>query len=157
MFRAAFVLLILGLAAPVVNAQIYKWTDEQGHVHYGERPPAGQATTQIAAPPSAGSAAQSQSGGIGRIPLSNLPTLPPEEAERRRRIVEQMDAEREAKERAAFRDSDQGRLACGMLQAQLRDAESGVLRGHQGETRLTPAQQSQIVPALREQYERSCR
>jgi hypothetical protein len=34
-----FPVLIAGLSlAPIVQAQIYKWTDDQGNVHFGDKP-----------------------------------------------------------------------------------------------------------------------
>jgi hypothetical protein len=98
-----------------------------------------------------------QSGRSGSIPASSLPTLPPEEAERRRRIIEQMDREDEEKQRTALRDSPNGKQACAMLQGRIRDAESGVVRGGEEQTRLTAQQQTQIIAALRQQYEQACR
>ena len=39
---------ILLMAAPlVVNASVYKWVDENGKVHYGDRPQGGQPTVEI--------------------------------------------------------------------------------------------------------------
>ncbi len=158
MVSRASMLLTLCLATTVANGQIYKWTDEQGHVHYGDKPPAGQTARQVVAPsPSPGAAAQPKAGRSGAIPAPDLPKLPPEEAERRRRIVEQMDREDEEKQRAALRDSPDGRRACGMLQTQIWDAEAGVLRGRQGQRKLTVAEQSQILRALRQEYDKACR
>ncbi|MDD3447643.1 MAG: DUF4124 domain-containing protein [Gammaproteobacteria bacterium] len=37
----AIALLLLVLAAPAVAGGIYRWTDAQGQVHFGDRPPAG--------------------------------------------------------------------------------------------------------------------
>ena len=36
--RIAFWSLIACLIAPVVHSEIYKWTDENGRIHYGDRP-----------------------------------------------------------------------------------------------------------------------
>ena len=38
MFRHGLVLLLAILALPAA-AEIYKWTDAQGKVHYGDQPP----------------------------------------------------------------------------------------------------------------------
>lgn len=37
--RLLAALLFLGLTAPVWAGKIYTWTDEDGNVHYGDRPP----------------------------------------------------------------------------------------------------------------------
>lgn len=45
---------LLGFTSCAALAQVYKWVDEQGQVHYGARPPAGQSADQVriqAAPP----------------------------------------------------------------------------------------------------------
>ena len=45
------------LAAFAAHAQVYRWVDEQGKVHYGERPPTGAKASpvqdKLAAPPGA--------------------------------------------------------------------------------------------------------
>ena len=91
------------------------------------------------------------------LPASSLPKASAEEVERRRRIVEQMDRERDEKERAALRDSPDGQRYCAMMRTQISDAESGVLRGQSSERRLTAEEQRQILPALRDAYEKACR
>ena len=45
-FLAALALSAL-LASPAGFAQLYKWVDDQGKVHYGDRPPEGAALKQI--------------------------------------------------------------------------------------------------------------
>ncbi len=39
-------LIALTLAITSVQAQVYKWKDESGVVHYGQRPPAGQSSAE---------------------------------------------------------------------------------------------------------------
>lgn len=38
MFRSGLAMLLAWLALPVAGADIYKWTDAQGNVHYGDKP-----------------------------------------------------------------------------------------------------------------------
>ena len=45
----AAALLALALAG-AAQAQIYRWTDEKGRVHYGEQPPAGAGTSTVKPP-----------------------------------------------------------------------------------------------------------
>ena len=49
--------LAMLLAAVAAHAQVYRWVDEQGKVHYGERPPAGAKASpvedRLATPPGA--------------------------------------------------------------------------------------------------------
>ena len=58
--RGAIALAAL-LAAVAAHAQVYRWVDEQGRVHYGEVPPAGAKASPVedkpAAPPGASKAA----------------------------------------------------------------------------------------------------
>jgi type IV secretory pathway VirB10-like protein len=53
---AAIALAVLA-AAVAAQAQVYRWVDEQGKVHYGERPPTGAKASpvqdKLAAPPGA--------------------------------------------------------------------------------------------------------
>jgi hypothetical protein len=58
LFRALpHFLIFLALAAPAL-AQVYKWVDERGVTHYGERPPQGGKASEVpdrlASPPSGG-------------------------------------------------------------------------------------------------------
>jgi hypothetical protein len=41
MFRPGLAALLLALLAIPAGAEIYKWTDVQGKVHYGDQPPSG--------------------------------------------------------------------------------------------------------------------
>ena len=111
----------------------------------------------VSPPVPSGSMAVPGNGTTGSIPLSNLPKASPEELEHRRRVIEQMDRERDEKERTALRDSPEGQWYCAMMRTQISDAESGVLRGQSGERRLTPDEQRQVVPTLRGEYEKACR
>jgi hypothetical protein len=56
--------VVLGLAvlgfAPLASGQAYKWVDENGKTHYGDKPPAQKPATQVAPPTSSsGSGARS--------------------------------------------------------------------------------------------------
>ncbi len=56
-------LLTTLLIPAAVQAEMYKWTDSQGVVHYGDHPPPGQETQTVAPPPppASGSAEESKS------------------------------------------------------------------------------------------------
>jgi hypothetical protein len=71
----ALVLIVL-LAVGNVEAQIYRWTDEQGRVHYGSQPPPGQKAESVK-------------------PSGDYPTSP----ERQREATERADRERQEMER----------------------------------------------------------
>ena len=42
--------LMLALAVPAASAQVFKWVDENGRVHYGEKPPPGTKANAMKAP-----------------------------------------------------------------------------------------------------------
>ena len=48
--KRAFAIILFFLLTPAYAA-LYKWTDEQGNTHYGERPPNHQKAQSIAPPP----------------------------------------------------------------------------------------------------------
>src|SRR5258708_21414010 len=47
LFRALLHFLILLATAPPSFAQVYKWVDERGVTHYGERPPQGGKASEV--------------------------------------------------------------------------------------------------------------
>ena len=64
--RAGVVAVVLALAAGVsVRAQVYRWTDADGNVHFGQSPPVDCASTQLRAA-SSGPAALPASGATAR-------------------------------------------------------------------------------------------
>lgn len=48
--RVALVLGACLLAAAAAHAQVYKWVDEKGRTHYGEKPPEGVKSSEVARP-----------------------------------------------------------------------------------------------------------
>jgi len=42
LFTAAILLMLLSASSTTFAGKIYKWTDSDGKVHYGERPPSGK-------------------------------------------------------------------------------------------------------------------
>jgi hypothetical protein len=47
LFRALLHFLILAAAVAPAHAQIFKWVDERGVTHYGERPPQGGNASEV--------------------------------------------------------------------------------------------------------------
>ena len=81
MRRAPLLATAILILATAAQAGIYKWVDENGQVHYGERPPAGAEYRTVApAPPPASSA--------------------PEEKQRLEKTQEFLDTSRKAREEA---------------------------------------------------------
>jgi hypothetical protein len=76
LFRALLHFLILAAAAAPTFAQVYKWVDERGVTHYGERPPQGAKATEVQnklASPAPGSAAPGSAAPASAAPESSPP------------------------------------------------------------------------------------
>ena len=58
---------VLGLA-PLAFGQAYKWVDDKGVTHYGDKPPAQKPATEVAPPTSSGSSAPDGAAGAGDPP-----------------------------------------------------------------------------------------
>ena len=52
MYKAVLILAIGLVVSAGADAGMYKWTDAQGNVHYGERPPPGMESEKMGVPPS---------------------------------------------------------------------------------------------------------
>ena len=48
--RALGLALVLACAAAAAQAQVFKWVDEKGRTHYGEKPPEGVKSSEVAKP-----------------------------------------------------------------------------------------------------------
>lgn len=91
------------------QAEIYRWTDDMGRVHYGERPP-GRDAVRLELPES-------------RSEPANVTAGETERRERQRRMLEAFEYERGRKAEQAAREADQRRrrqAACERLRAQWR-------------------------------------
>lgn len=100
--------LVLAAAAAPALGQVYKWVDERGVTHYGERPPQGGKASEV--PDKLGSP-----GGASpraNAPAESRPAPAPAQAERtedaRRR--EQCDQQRELLERLVQKQLNSGRV-----------------------------------------------
>jgi hypothetical protein len=122
--RPATAVLILVLAAGDVAAQIYRWTDEQGHVHYGETLPAGQRADSVTQTGTGNAAATAVPGG--RKAAVPLPPPSPRDLEIQRQqqeYADRADREQEEKERAAMRNSTAGIYYCQQLEQAMQRAQ----------------------------------
>lgn len=84
--RLLLLLLTLAPAAPAASAQIYKWVDEAGRVHYGEKPPAGAKSNAVKPPSGA--------------PVKGEDLQAKEIEFRQRQVERQMDEDRQARDAA---------------------------------------------------------
>jgi hypothetical protein len=81
--------LVLTLASAFATADVYKWTDAHGAVHYGDRPPGtGTDARSVTLPP-----APAKDADHGQRSL------------KRQRLLEAFDAQRAEKERAATKSA----------------------------------------------------
>lgn len=133
--------LLLALAVPVASAQVYKWVDEKGRVHYGEKPPAGSKPSAVK-PPSAPSAP------------AKAQDLQSQETEFRRRQVKK--GEDEAKE---ARDTANLKARCDNAKENLAITEQAALfRREKGErVFLSDAEQQAEVKNRRAAVAKYCR
>ncbi len=59
-----YCLLLISLAATAAHAEIYKWVDEDGVTHYGQKPPAGRDSDEV--------------GTVSTAPSQGTRTVPPQ-------------------------------------------------------------------------------
>ncbi len=149
MIFALRVLIIVSLAAPAAGTGVYKWTDEQGRVHFGDRP-------------------QSEAASEVKIrvePQSSPPAATEaERARHRRRLLEIYQEDRDAKKEAARKQKEERakRAAeCGKARnklAQFDRAGSLYRKGPDGERRyLSLEERDRYIAGLREKVSRLCR
>jgi hypothetical protein len=116
--RKAFLFAALLAVAAAASAQLYKWTDPNGRVQYGDSPPAGVNATPLRRP-SAASAPAPDAKAAPKGPL----TPAEQEAEFRKR---QIDAQKEREKQAhAEQQAEVKRENCARAQDYLRTLESG--------------------------------
>jgi len=111
LFRALLHFLVLAAAIAPASAQVYKWVDERGVTHYGERPPQGGKASEV--PDRLGSP-----GGVAPKPPADpaAPAAQPEMTEEARRR-EQCNQQRELLDRLV-----QNELGSGKVQMDRADA-----------------------------------
>lgn len=124
--------IFIGLAAVAVgtaHAQAYKWVDKNGHVEYGDRPPAGVKVTPLKniAPPPAPTAAPAGPAASAKGDAKNAkkgPLTPAQqELQFRRRMKAAQDAAAKAdRERKA---AEQKKENCENARQTLRTLQSG--------------------------------
>ena len=99
------ILLTLTLSC-IGHAEVFKWTDAQGNIHFGDQPPANR---------------KSESLNIKSTPASSVDTpAPGTPLEREKKILKVMDDERAAKAENQ-KKTDQKRMAQQMECARLKD------------------------------------
>ena len=138
----ALLALLPALALPGASAQIYKWVDETGRVHYGEKPPAGSKPGTVSPPP-----AQPNAPARGEDVQSK-------EIEFRQRQVE-----RQMNEAAQAREAAQRKALCNNAKERLAFAERVTLyRVEKGEkVFLSDAERQAEIASRRAAVAQQCR
>lgn len=127
--KALPIFLVLMFAAGAAGAQMYKWIDKDGKVHYGDTPQPGAKATSIQAPsggaaPSA-PAAPATAGTKDKAAKKKEGPLTPAEQEQEYR-QRQADARKEAEKAAAeARDKAARNEGCERTREYLRTLQSG--------------------------------
>jgi hypothetical protein len=106
LFRALLHFLLLAAAVAPAHAQIFKWVDERGVTHYGERPPQGGKASEV--PNKLGSP-----GGVpprANPPATERPEPVQEEKTEDVRRREQCDTQRELLARLLQNQLSDGRV-----------------------------------------------
>ncbi len=142
-------LIICSLAAPAAGAGVYRWVDDQGRVHFGDRPQSDAASeVKIRVEPQSSPPAASEA----------------ERARHRRRLLEMYQEDRDAKKEAARKQKEERakRVAeCSEARvklAQFSSAGSLYNRGPDGERRyLSFEERDRYIAGLREEVSRLCR
>ncbi len=143
--RGALALLAL-LAAVAVPAQVYRWVDGEGKVHYGERPPSGAKASpvedKIATPP-----------GTAK---------PKADAAQQERDFQRRRIEREQQEAREQRSAEKGKQACERERSRLatlrnaRRVTAGV--DDKGDRRyLSDAERADSIRTQEDAVARACR
>ncbi len=137
----ALLALLPALAMPAATAQIYKWVDETGRVHYGEKPPAGTKPGTVKPPPQSNAPAKGED-------------LQSKELEfRQRRVDRQMDEDKQA------RDAANRKALCANAKERLVFAEQvNLYRREKGEkVFLGEAERQSEIANRRAAVARDCR
>jgi hypothetical protein len=115
--KALFLALAFAAAALPAASQVYKWVDEKGRTHYGEKPPDGVKAVEMgAAPPSPS----------GNTAPPAQPDWKQKELEAKRQRIEREKKESQEAARAERRESERaykcedGRRRLALLEEQIR-------------------------------------
>lgn len=138
--------LILGLLCSVAQADVYRWVDEQGGVHYGDRqPPPGQEGEQV------------------DLPSTPAPAAPAEKKIDADRLLKTLQEDREARQAEADRKLDEQaerEKRCKALKTRYwryNNVSSLYELDENGQRRyLSAAEKDEKLAGLREQMEEVC-
>ena len=127
MARALFLVVLLALGGNA-TAQVYRWTDEQGRVHYGSQPPPGQKADSVKQQPSGSSSS-------------------PDMQQRQREAMDRANRDRQELEHQS---------QCQEFESKLRQAQSGGDPGYYGRP-MTDEERQHLVRQMLAMREQACR
>lgn len=123
LYRTLFLILGLLMASSLAAQEVYRWTDEDGNVHYGDQPPPEEETERVRIDPSPVPESDEE-GEDGESSDSNRPQLSEAECEGMRgRLEEYRNAD------TLYRVNDEGEeeaLAEEAAEAEMRRLESQI-------------------------------
>lgn len=127
--RISMTLLAVGLALAcgVVQAQTYRWVDQDGKVRYGDVPPPGIKANALKAPPPAPSSSSDKQGSSKNAALKDAKKGPLTPAEQEQAYRERQAKSKEEQEKAEkdLELAEQRKQNCVSAQESLRTLESG--------------------------------
>ena len=114
-----FLLIILMLAYTDTFAAINKWVDDQGHVHYSDQPPPGNAKAETL---------HSVSDQDSNTASTSAPAAPKTLAEREAELKKSQKAKQEAANKALQKQAveDAKKASCATSQQNLRTLQEGI-------------------------------
>ncbi len=149
MHRGVVIALCLLIQIPVAVSGVYRWVDENGKTHYGDRPPAEQQADEIK---------QKQTSSPNSPPSQN------NSAETRQRLLDRYEQEREEKKEAARKkreEAEKRKRNCELARKRLKYYESYPLLYEKlpdGERRYLSAEEKDAdMRKLREAVEHWCK
>jgi len=152
--------LLLALAALPAQAQIYKWTDANGTVHYSDQPQEGQKTSALAAP--AAPSSPSQDNWRERERQSRANRQRQELAERRADAAQQAAMQQQQPYNADLHRSDKPMTAAELCQRDRQKIEFAEKTWQMGRTHgnntvlLTEAERQELIRERKADHAIAC-
>ncbi|MGB7932192.1 MAG: DUF4124 domain-containing protein [Gammaproteobacteria bacterium] len=117
----------LVLSVPAAAGSVYRWVDEQGQVHFGDKPPAGATVTQKEVRPATGDD-RATGGGLRSGELARLGEIRKQES---RMAAEKRDRDERvaADEKRRARQAVQDAKRCAGYQQKIGDYKRGLRAG----------------------------
>lgn len=147
----------LFLTIPMVAAELYKWTDAEGKVHYSDQPPPPEVKTPVTVKPRRPAAETTAPGQEAAPAAGAAKTYVEQEAEFRKRQVEAAE-KAEAEKKAADAKAEKQRT-CSRAKAQLASLQAGrIARPNASGEReyLTDAEIAQEIERTRQAMDANC-